>query len=89
MDLQKRLRAKGSDLLVRYGVTEKLVQELVAAILKQEGEGQVDVEVFCAAEVTYEETKMEQRMSSGVRLNLLKGSHTLVHPDDVRKCALT
>lgn len=48
MDLQKSLKERKSDLLVRFGQPEDIVPQLVGH-LQQEGDA--DVELFCQKEV--------------------------------------
>ncbi|GLI65248.1 hypothetical protein VaNZ11_008735 [Volvox africanus] len=78
-DLRARLRADGSDLLVRVGRPEEVVPELAAAV----GAGAV----YCQAEVTEEAMQVEGRLKAaldrdGCELRAEWGG-TLYHVDDL------
>lgn len=85
MELKRNLQAKGSDLCIRYGQPEKLVIDLVKSLQEQQGQDKVDIEVFMAGEVTEEEIRVEHNIQTQCKTNIIRGSHTLVHPDDVRE----
>ncbi|WP_099239607.1 DASH family cryptochrome [Synechococcus sp. BDU 130192] len=78
-DLRQNLRAKGSDLIVRQDIPEKLIPDLCQ-------QWQIDV-VYCHREVTAEETRVERKLrqalqEQGVRVETFWGT-TLHDPGDL------
>ncbi|KAG2488675.1 hypothetical protein HYH03_012836 [Edaphochlamys debaryana] len=78
-DLRSRLRAAGSELVVRWGRAEGVLGELARAV----GAGAV----YCQAEVTAEEVQVEGRVRAaldreGAELKALWGG-SLYHPEDL------
>ncbi len=78
-DLRELLRARGGDLVVRRGMPEVELPEVVRALGA--------TRVFCHAEVASEETSVESRLISalapmGVAVDRVWG-YTLHHPDDL------
>ena len=83
-DLRNRLREHGSDLMVVVGKPEDVIPQLAKKIGA--------TAVYCHSEVTYEETKIEEKLkrtflettSSASRFHSFWTSSTLHHVEDVR-----
>ena len=78
-DLRASLRSLGSDLIIRQGLPEAIIPELVKQL-------QISA-VYCHGEVTSEETAVETALKAalrplGVKLETFWG-HTLYHPDNL------
>jgi len=78
-DLRERLRAAGSELVVRIGKPEEVVTELARRVGA--------AAVYCHTEVTYEEQQVESRVAEAVKAAGVKfqtfWTNTLHHLDDL------
>lgn len=83
-DVRSRLRDAGSDLLIRFGTPEQVIESLVKALQSRgdEVEG-----VWMQKEMTFQETRVEDDIekrlkSTGVPIRFVHGK-TLIHPADL------
>ncbi|HEY9748670.1 MAG TPA: deoxyribodipyrimidine photo-lyase, partial [Allocoleopsis sp.] len=78
-DLRASLRSLGSDLIVRRGLPEAIIPELVKQL-------QISA-IYCHGEVTSEETAVETALQTALRPLRVKletfWGHTLYHPDNL------
>lgn len=83
-DLRSRLRSVGSDLLIRFGTPESVIQNLVSAF---QAEGTHVEGIWLQKEMTHAEVEVENLIiknlqGTGVHASFVHGK-TLVHPADL------
>ncbi|EPQ30218.1 uncharacterized protein PFL1_02334 [Pseudozyma flocculosa PF-1] len=83
-DLRSRLRDVGSDLMIRFGMPEDVVCNLVNAL---QANGDYVEGVWMQKEMTYPETEIESQIANklhgtGVPVHFVNGK-TLIHPADL------
>ncbi|EJD46055.1 cryptochrome [Auricularia subglabra TFB-10046 SS5] len=80
LDLQHDLRRLKSELLVRFGAPDQIIDKLVEHLRQGAPDG--NVELFCQREQTFEETRVEEALKK-FNLTLTDGGSTMVHPGDL------